>query len=186
MHRSVSEAVRRFPTRGCSAVRPLAVLSRVSVVVLMVLALLLSPDLASTGAPHAEAVQVTAKESKKTFESKVLRNINRVRTARELHRVRPSDCLDGLAEPWARHLADIGALVHRDQKVLLTRCSLSWAGENLGFGSSLTPRGLVRAWMKSSTHRKILLKPRARRGAVAAASDSGGTTYAVLNLGDPR
>ena len=138
--------------------------------------------------PARAAAAETAPEASTTttpFDSKVLRNINRVREARDLHRVRSSDCLDGLAEPWARHLAEIGSLVHRDQAVVLSRCSMDWAGENLGSGSSLTARGLVRAWMDSPAHRKVLLKPRARRGAVGAASDSDGQRYVVLNLGDP-
>ncbi len=150
---------------------------------------LLAAALASVSAPPAGAAAApgtTAAKSAAKFESAVVRKVNRVRAAHDLHRVRASDCLDGLAEPWASHLAAIESLVHRDQAIVIARCSLSWAGEDLGSGSELTARKIVRAWMDSPEHRKVLLKPRARRIAVAAAPDSDGVTYVVANMGDPR
>src|SRR3954468_9359342 len=119
------------------------------------------------------------------YEAAVLRRINAVRTARDLHPVGGSSCLDGLAESWVRHLLALGRLVHRDQSVVLSRCSMSWAGENIAAGTGLTPAGVVRAWLRSPAHRRVLLKPRARRAGVGTLVGLGGMIVTVLDLGDP-
>ena len=66
------------------------------------------------------------------YETRVVNLVNKKRTAHDLKPVRYfQSCLDRMAERWARHLAEIGELVHRDQRKVLRRCDLTWAGETL-------------------------------------------------------
>lgn len=119
------------------------------------------------------------------FERRVLRQINKKREARQLRRVRVVDeCLDAYAEDWAETLATTGVLVHRDQNVIIADCDLTWAGEVLARGTTLTPKETVRAWMDSSTHRAVIMKRRANRAGVGVRYDSEDRVVVVVNFGD--
>jgi uncharacterized protein YkwD len=93
-------------------------------------------------------------------------------------------CIDRFAERWARHLAATGDFEHRDQRRILRRCDLTWAGENLIRGSVLTPAATVRAWLRSPGHRAVLMKPRANRAGIGVRVDGRGRIVGVLNFGD--
>lgn len=121
-----------------------------------------------------------------TFERRIKKfvNMRRVDTGRKpIRYVQP--CLDGYAEDWATYLATTGLLQHRpDLTVVLVDCELTWAGEALARGSSLTPRKTVNAWMKSPSHRAVILKRRANRLGIGVQYDAEGRVVAVLNAGD--
>lgn len=120
-----------------------------------------------------------------TFEDRVLRQINKRRAARDLPKVRiVSKCLERYAEDWAETIAQTGLLVHRDQSIIVTDCELRWAGETLARGSSLTPASTVKAWMKSSGHRAVIMKRRADRAGIGVRKDAEDRTVVVLNFGD--
>ena len=55
------------------------------------------------------------------------------------------NCLDGLSERWAQHLATSGDFVHRNQRRILRRCNLNWTGENLIKGTAFTPAAAVKS-----------------------------------------
>lgn len=119
------------------------------------------------------------------YETRVVNLVNKKRVAHDLKPVRYfQSCLDGMAERWARHLADIGELVHRDQRRVLRRCDLTWAGETLVRGTALSPAGAVKAWMASKPHRAVLMKARANRAGVGVKLDNQGRIVGVLNFGD--
>lgn len=119
-------------------------------------------------------------------ETRVVHLVNKKRKAHDLEPVRWfNGCLDRLSERWASHLAETGDLVHRNQRKVLRRCDLTWAGENLVRGTLLTPAAAVKAWMASETHRAVLLKPRARWAGMGVKIDDQGRYVGVLNLGDP-
>jgi uncharacterized protein YkwD len=118
-------------------------------------------------------------------ESRVVHLVNKKRKARDLKPVRWfNSCLDRLSERWAAHLAETGELVHRNQKKVLRRCDLTWAGEDLVRGSLLTPAAAVDAWMDSKPHRAVLLKPRANWAGMGVKIDDEGRYVGVLNFGD--
>lgn len=120
-----------------------------------------------------------------TFEDRVLRQINKRREAHGRKRVRVVDpCLDRLAEEWAQYLASTGLLVHRDQTGILISCQLSWAGEALARGSTLTPKSTVTAWMRSKAHRAVIMKRRANRAGLGVRYDDQDRAVVVLNFGD--
>lgn len=119
-------------------------------------------------------------------ETRVVHLVNKKRKAHDLEPVRWfNGCLDRLSERWAAHLAETGDLVHRNQRKVLRRCDLTWAGENLVRGTLLTPAAAVKAWMASEPHRAVLLKPRAKWAGMGVKIDDQGRYVGVLNLGDP-
>jgi uncharacterized protein YkwD len=130
-------------------------------------------------------VEAAAQMSQATFEKRILRQINKRRAAREMRRVRKvSPCLDDFAQDWATYLATTGLFVHRDQQVIIAACELTWAGETLARGSGLTPRETVKAWMKSPTHKAVIMKKRANRAGIGIDQDIEDRTIVVLNFGD--
>jgi uncharacterized protein YkwD len=93
------------------------------------------PDRQGVGASSQMAARLAAN----TFEKRVLRQVNKRRNAKELRRFRGNSCLDGYAEDWAQQIATTGLMVHQEMSVILLGCDLTWAGEALARGSSLTP-----------------------------------------------
>lgn len=134
-----------------------------------VLLLSLATPLFSSGS--AQAATATAAGSRalapSTYETRVQRWVNRRRANHHLPRVRISRCPDRTAERWSRHLAATGRFYHQSMRTVLRRCDARYAGETLGRGS-MRPKRLVRMWMKSPGHRKILLSRKARRIGIGA------------------
>ena len=130
-------------------------------------------------------MQTSSRISQATFQKRLMSQINKRRAARDLRRVRRIDgCLDRYAQDWATFLATTGQFVHRDQNVITAACDMTWAGEALARGTGLTPAGTVRAWMRSRTHRAVILKKRANRAGIGIDRGLDGKTTVVLNFGD--
>jgi uncharacterized protein YkwD len=121
------------------------------------------------------------------YANRVVAAVNKARARAGLKRLRVyQTCLDGHADRWAKRLAESGRLQHRNQYRVLGACNLHWTGETLARGAgSLSPGGMVRAWMHSPGHRAVLMKPRANLAGVGIRFDSRGNVYGVVNLGDP-
>lgn len=121
------------------------------------------------------------------YENRLLIHVNKRRVNAGLKPVKYfASCPDRLSERWARHLVDLDELVHRDQHVVLRRCNYSWAGETIVRGTDLSPGAAVRAWMASSPHRAVLMKPRANRAGIGVRLDGLGRVVGVLDFGDSR
>lgn len=116
-----------------------------------------------------------------TYEKRVQRQINRVRANRGLPRLRFQRCTDRLAERWSRHLASTDRFYHRSMRQVLRRCNAVYAGETLGRGA-ITPRRLVKMWLRSPGHRKILVSPKPRRIGVGAVRDAHGRWVTTANF----
>jgi uncharacterized protein YkwD len=121
------------------------------------------------------------------YANRVVARINHARARAGLRQIRVyQTCLDNHSERWAKHLAQSGRLVHRNQYRVLSACNLHWTGETLARGAGgLSPRAMVRAWMHSPAHRAVLMKPRANLAGVAIRHDAVGRVVGVVNLGDP-
>ena len=121
------------------------------------------------------------------YANRIVARINDARARAGLRKVRVyQTCLDSHSERWARHLAQSGRLVHRNQYRVLSACNLHWTGETLARGAGgLSPRAMVRAWMHSPAHRAVLMKPRANLAGVAIRHNAQGRVVGVVNLGDP-
>ncbi len=121
------------------------------------------------------------------YANRIVAKVNQARARAGLKQLRVyQTCLDGQAERWAKRLAESGRLEHRNQQRVLDACNLHWTGETLARGAgSLSPGGMVRAWMHSPGHRAVLMKPRATLAGVAIRRDAQGRVVGVVNLGDP-
>ena len=126
--------------------------------------------------------QVHAATNMGEFETRLMHQVNDVRSDAGLSEIRHDSCVDRMAERWASHIVSTGVLQHRDQGVILRRCDQVWAGENLVRGTQLTAAAMVRAWMASPPHREILMKERARGAGVAVSRDAQGRYIGVLNV----
>jgi uncharacterized protein YkwD len=166
--------------------RPLAAALVLALLPLVAVWLTAAPASTATWRPVVNS-SVDPERNLDEFEDRVLVQLNKRRAGRDLRRVKVFEtCLDGMSERWGKHLAETGDFYHRDQGKVLDRCDLSWAGENLARGESMTPRAVVRAWWASPGHRAIMLKPRATRAGLAVKRLEDGRLVAVLNLGDHR
>ena len=160
--------------------------ANVAAVVLAVLALCLGGFAVTASPASAAAASETDVElDLNLFEDRILAIVNKHRKAADLKPVRSvSRCVDRFSERWARHLAETGEFVHRDQKRILRRCDLTWVGEDLVRGTGLTPASVVRAWLDSPGHREVLMKPRANRAGIGVRIDDQGRIVGVLNFAD--
>jgi uncharacterized protein YkwD len=115
------------------------------------------------------------------YERRVQRQINQVRVAHDLPRLRLASCTDSAAERWTRHLDSTGKFYHQSMGDLLDRCDAVYAGETLGRGW-MTPRRLVQMWMDSPPHRAVLLNPTSRRIGVGARFDASDRRVVTANF----
>jgi uncharacterized protein YkwD len=132
----------------------------------------------------ATASGTTARLAPNAFEKRVLKQVNKRRDAKGLRKVGGNGCLDDFAESWAEQIATTGLMEHQSMTVILTACDLTWAGETLARGSSMTPGKTVKAWMKSPTHRAVIMKRRANRVGIGVRYDSDDRAVVVLDAGD--
>ncbi|HVK28552.1 MAG TPA: CAP domain-containing protein [Nocardioides sp.] len=139
----------------------------------------------SAPVPAAHAQGVTAMTS--TYETAVLRQINRKRTARGLRALRMSSCIDRFAESRSRRMAVYDELVHYGGlRGAFDDCGGSMVGEVIARGRGFTLASvLVRAWMRSPRHRDVILKGRFRTAGVGAWRDRDGTVYVSVVLRAP-
>jgi uncharacterized protein YkwD len=145
----------------------------------MVFGLRLAPVLlalafAFTGVAPAEAARPTTKERN------LLRAVNDARAAHGLVRVRFRWPLQDRAHRYARTLLATDTFVHSSLP--------PGVGENLAYGNIwlMRPRRVVRMWLNSPPHRRILLWRAARRAGVGVADGEylglAGMRVAVLRL----
>lgn len=139
---------------------------------------------ATTVAPGAEVVAVTAAAAEEThagYEKRVRHWINVRRDQHGLSQLGTARCATRLATRWSEHLVRTDGFHHRDMQVVLNRCEATWAGETLGKGS-ITPRRLVRMWMDSPGHRAILLAEQPGHFGVGTARAGDGQLLTTANF----
>lgn len=138
----------------------------------------------SAVAPSSALAPVAAKQvklSQAVYERRVKRHVNRKRRNHGLGRLRFARCTDGTAERWARHLAANDAFYHQSMYDILAKCDAVYAGETLGRGG-MGPRKLVRMWMNSPPHRKVLLSNRSKRIGIGASTNADGAWVVAANF----
>lgn len=144
---------------------------------------------ASPGAPlpaaEAQAAEAQAAEAQavramtRTYEAAVLRQINARRTARGLRALRTSSCIEPFAESRSRRMAVNDELVHYSGlRRAFRACGGSMVGEVIARGRGFAVASvLVRAWMRSPSHRDVILQRGFRQAGVGAWRDGDGTVY---------
>jgi uncharacterized protein YkwD len=117
---------------------------------------------------------------------------NRERSERGLHRLRHDHALDRAAELHARRMLAKGFFDHRDpagngpadRVKRFARRRYVIVGENIAAGFD-SIRTTCREWMRSRTHRAVILRPRFTRiGAGYASGDRHSRHYYVQVLAD--
>jgi uncharacterized protein YkwD len=107
------------------------------------------------------------------FVAQVRRLVNRARVNHHLHRLGSIACAQRRAVHWSRHLARTNAFHHQSMTVVRKACDARYAGETLGRGT-VSARHLVRMWLDSAPHRRVLLGHPSRRVGIGATKDSHG------------
>lgn len=144
-------------------------------------ATLVSVGLAVAAPATAGAAHGASSVSPQRYEARVQKQINRQRARHGLAALRSIRCADGTAGRWSARLAREDAFYHQDMRKVLTRCKARWAGETLGKGG-ISPRKLVRMWMRSPGHRAILLSRNAKRIGIGSVVDSHGQWLTTANF----
>lgn len=139
--------------------------------------------LSITTTATATAATATSKSAVQveSYETQTQYWVNRQRAKRGLPRLRLASCAEVVAKQWSKHLAASGEFYHQSMSDVLDRCNAMYAGETLGRGT-MTPRGLVKLWMQSPPHRKVLLSSKSRRIGVGATYDNSGRWVVAANF----
>jgi uncharacterized protein YkwD len=97
------------------------------------------------------ALAAPAQAAPTTMEKRIVAQVNDARAARGLRKLRIGSGVQSGAHSWARHLMQADAFYH-------ARLSAG-TGEILAWGtcSWFSPAAAVRAWLRSSSHRAVLL-----------------------------
>jgi uncharacterized protein YkwD len=151
----------------------LAHAATVLALVLGPLGLVVATSGSASAAPSATQLDALRSMDPEVYEKKVQRIINRKRDARGLRPLKVHACTDAVAERWGKHLAENLAFYHQSLDPLFDRCGATYAGETLARGA-VTPAQMVRMWMQSDGHRRILLSRYPTRIGLGAYLDSRG------------
>lgn len=108
-----------------------------------------------------------------SYERKVRRQINKKRGQHDLRGVKGNACAARIAQDWSDYLAPRFEFFHQDLSPFFKKCNTTYAGETLGRGT-ITPKHMVRLWMKSPGHRRILLSSNPRKVGLGATLDPRG------------
>ncbi|WP_459983803.1 CAP domain-containing protein [Nocardioides sp. AN3] len=156
------------PTRTSVPTRTI-VASVIAPLVLMLSAIVTSAP-AQAGAPQ-------------TYSVAAVKATNAARHGHGLRGLRVDACLQRYANAQAARQAARRTMFHQDLGVMLRRCGLREAGENVAYGYR-TGRAVVRqGWMKSPPHRANILHRSYRLVAVAARKGSDGLWYSSQVFG---
>jgi uncharacterized protein YkwD len=105
---------------------------------------------------------------------------NQERTSRGLPALVYSEGVEGVAQPWAEHMAATGQLDHNP--AYGEQMPGGWAAAAENIASGYKPNAVVAGWMSSEGHRANILGDYTHIG-IGYAVDSGGTPYYVQNFG---
>jgi uncharacterized protein YkwD len=121
----------------------------------------------------AEAAATTTPRAT-TYAADAFRATNDQRVHHDRVRLKKTACLTRVAARWARHMARTGSLTHQRLGPIMSRCHVSWVGENIAVGF-VSGRAVVnRGWMRSSGHRANILRRQYRLMGIGAARDGHG------------
>jgi uncharacterized protein YkwD len=96
------------------------------------------------------------------------RNVDDVRTDRDLRALKPGSCLDTFAQRQARRMARKKEIYHQRLETVQSRCGMTYVGETVVSGFRSARDAVRRGLMRSDAHRAILLDAPSRRMGVGA------------------
>jgi uncharacterized protein YkwD len=149
----------------------------------VVCVLLATPGQADAMAPRESAKTASVLNLTRTeYEQRLAYWINQARDHQSKRSVRVRECVDGFANRWARHLAVKEKFAHQKLGPIMKTCDLTAAGEIIAMGG-VSPRRMVRMWLNSPGHRKILLSRKYRLAGVGAYLGDNDAWYGVVDFG---
>jgi uncharacterized protein YkwD len=147
-------------------------------VVLAVLAIPAQVDAKQAKQSSSSIYDITKRE----YEQRLAYWINRARDNHSKRSIRVRPCVDDFADKWARHLAVKEKFEHQSLGPIMRQCDLRTAGEIIAMGG-VSPRQMVRMWLKSPSHKEILLSRSYRLAGIGARLGDNGAWYGVVDFG---
>jgi uncharacterized protein YkwD len=137
-----------------------------------------------TGAKEglAPAISAGSGMTRSVYEARLQTWANRVRHAHGIRPIAVRACHDRYAERWTGYLARNGQFRHQDLGRYMDACRLTKAGEILALGS-VTPYQMIRMWLGSPDHRRILLDRSFGLTGIAARRDTNGNWIGCIDFG---
>ena len=128
---------------------------------------------------------IAANTPSDTYESSVITYTNKHRANYDRVRLKSQSCVDRYAESWAAWMAKNRTMKHQSMSKILNGCDLKMVGENIAYGYT-SGKSVVSAWMRSTGHRKNILKSGYRLIGVGAAQDADGRWWVSQVFGTRR
>lgn len=145
----------------------------------------------ASGASRANEEWPTAPLSRSLSMSEVIRGVNAVRAQHRLQKLRPDARLADAAAEQAGYQAATQKMSHYgyrgarlEERLVRSSYDYRIAGENVSVGRT-TEASVVAAWMRSPTHREMMLHPEITEIGVAAAIGPRGRVYWSMVMADP-
>ena len=145
-------------------------MSHLRLTVMLFLALVASSMVAVSVSSPADAVTATV------YRNVAARNVNDVRTDRDVHALKRAGCLDKFAQRQARRMARKKTIYHQRLETVQSRCGMAYVGETVVSGFKTARAAVRRGLMHSDAHRAILLDAPSRKLG-AGAKKRGRTWY---------
>ena len=149
----------------------------IAVVVVSLVALVVSPAVASTPAPTPISTQT------QTYATKIMSATNTVRTNHARARFAGNLCIKGFAVRQARRMANQERMFHQNLGPVLSKCGLRTAGENVAFGFPTGRAVVFLGWVRSPSHLANILDGHFRLLGSAARRSDDGVWYAAQVFG---
>lgn len=116
------------------------------------------------------------------YEQDVASKTSKLRTDRGLSGLQHIECLNTVAENWAKQMATEQKMYHNPNRTAQVEalCKGQWSagGENVGAGYA-TPDTVIQAWLDSPAHYKVLYNPVYTKTGVGSYAGSNGYIYWV-------
>lgn len=116
------------------------------------------------------------------YEARLKYWMNRARNRHGVRGIGVTTCVDGFAEDWTRWLVANTAFEHQDLGPIMSKCSLTAAGEILALGP-VSPHRMVRMWLGSPEHRQILLSRAYAFSGISATKAANGSWTGAIDFG---
>jgi len=123
---------------------------------------------------------VNAKVVYSSMESEIISLVNAHRTSLGLNTLNTLNLVSGVADGHTEYMIEAGIISHDNfserAQVLMSEAGAKTVGENVGYGYS-TAEGVVKAWIASDSHRKIMENPDYTHFGISTGSNAENRNY---------
>ena len=123
---------------------------------------------------------VNAKVVYSPMESEIVSLVNAHRTSIGLSALSTLNLVSGVADGHTTYMIEAGAISHDNfaerAQILMEQAGAKTVGENVGYGYS-TAEGVVKAWIASDGHRKIMENPDYTHFGISTGSNTENRNY---------